>query len=116
MGFLSLSPESLHQITILFSDRGLPASYRHMLGFGSHTYDVGVLELDRNPDNYHAEVDGDTPHMHADPASVGIGVRLNLTEFVSLNPEIAHQVAGTATDQKNREHETRFLMSLVARF
>jgi catalase len=36
--FWSLSPESLHQVTILFSDRGLPASYRHMHGFGSHTY------------------------------------------------------------------------------
>jgi catalase len=36
--FWSLSPESLHQITILFSDRGLPRSYRHMHGFGSHTY------------------------------------------------------------------------------
>jgi len=38
--FWSLSPESLHQVTILMSDRGLPASYRHMHGFGSHTYGV----------------------------------------------------------------------------
>jgi catalase len=36
--FWSLSPESLHQVTILFSDRGLPKSYRHVNGFGSHTY------------------------------------------------------------------------------
>jgi len=36
--FWSLSPESLHQVTILFSDRGVPKSYRHMHGFGSHTY------------------------------------------------------------------------------
>jgi catalase len=36
--FWSLSPESLHQVTILFSDRGLPRSYRHMHGFSSHTY------------------------------------------------------------------------------
>jgi catalase len=35
--FLSLNPELLHQITILFSDRGLPASYRHINGYGSHT-------------------------------------------------------------------------------
>ena len=35
--FWSLSPESLHQITILFSDRGLPRSYRHMNGYASHT-------------------------------------------------------------------------------
>ncbi len=36
--FWSLSPESLHQVTILFSDRGVPFSYRHMNGYGSHTY------------------------------------------------------------------------------
>ncbi|HFB97972.1 MAG TPA: catalase, partial [Bryobacterales bacterium] len=36
--FWSLSPESLHQVTILFSDRGIPASYRNMNGYGSHTY------------------------------------------------------------------------------
>jgi catalase len=36
--FWSLSPESLHQVTILMSDRGLPQSYRNMNGFGSHTY------------------------------------------------------------------------------
>jgi catalase len=36
--FWSLSPESLHQVTILFSDRGLPKNFRQMHGFGSHTY------------------------------------------------------------------------------
>jgi catalase len=36
--FWSLSPESLHQVTILMSDRGLPQSPRFMHGFGSHTF------------------------------------------------------------------------------
>ena len=36
--FLSLTPESLHQVTILFSDRGTPKSYRHMNGYSSHTF------------------------------------------------------------------------------
>jgi catalase len=36
--YWSYSPESLHQITWLFGDRGIPASYRHMNGYGSHTY------------------------------------------------------------------------------
>lgn len=31
-------PEALHQITVVMSDRGIPASYRHMHGFGSHTF------------------------------------------------------------------------------
>jgi catalase len=36
--YWSLSPESLHQVTTLFSDRGLPQGYRFLHGFGSHTY------------------------------------------------------------------------------
>lgn len=36
--FWSRHPESMHQIMILFSDRGIPASLRHMNGYGSHTY------------------------------------------------------------------------------
>jgi catalase len=36
--FWSLSPESLHQVTILMSDRGLPQGMRHQHGFGSHTF------------------------------------------------------------------------------
>jgi len=36
--FWSKSPESLHQITTLFSNRGTPDGYRHMHGYGSHTY------------------------------------------------------------------------------
>lgn len=36
--FWSLSPESLHQVMILMSDRGIPKGFRHMHGFSSHTY------------------------------------------------------------------------------
>jgi catalase len=36
--FWSLNPESLHQVTTLMTDRGTPYSYRHMHGFGSHTF------------------------------------------------------------------------------
>lgn len=38
--FWTMLPEALHQITIVMSDRGIPASYRHMHGFGSHTYSL----------------------------------------------------------------------------
>src|SRR5882724_192314 len=38
--FWSLSPESLHQVTILMSERGLPRSLRHINGYGSHTYSL----------------------------------------------------------------------------
>ena len=36
--FWTLLPEALHQVTITMSPRGIPYSYRHMHGFGSHTY------------------------------------------------------------------------------
>ncbi len=36
--FLSLTPESIHQVTILFSDRGTPKSYRYMNGYSGHTF------------------------------------------------------------------------------
>ena len=36
--FWTLSPESAHQVTILMSDRGIPATWRHMNGYSSHTY------------------------------------------------------------------------------
>src|SRR6266850_2400230 len=67
--FWSLLPEALHQVTIVMSDRGIPKSFRHMHLFGSHTFDmtkvwpkaeyplieVGVMELNRYPDNFFAE-------------------------------------------------------------
>ncbi len=36
--FWTLLPEALHQITVVVSDRGIPKTYRHMHGFGSHTF------------------------------------------------------------------------------
>ena len=36
--FLSLTPESIHQVTILFSDRGTPRTFRNMNGYSSHTF------------------------------------------------------------------------------
>lgn len=38
--FWASNPQSLHQMTILMSDRGIPQSYRHMNGYGSHTLSV----------------------------------------------------------------------------
>ena len=36
--FISLRPETTHQVSFLFSDRGTPNGYRHMNGYGSHTF------------------------------------------------------------------------------
>lgn len=51
--FWSLSPESLHQVTILFSDRGTPRSHRFMNGYSSHTYSWINSEGERHWIKYH---------------------------------------------------------------
>jgi catalase len=51
--FWSLSPESLHQVTILMSDRGLPQSFRHINGYGSHTYSLINAKNERHWVKFH---------------------------------------------------------------
>ncbi len=51
--FWSLSPESLHQVTILFSDRGTPRSHRFMNGYSSHAYSWINSEGERYWIKYH---------------------------------------------------------------
>lgn len=51
--FWSKSPESLHQVTILFSDRGIPRNYRTMHGYGSHTYSLVNARGERHWVKFH---------------------------------------------------------------
>ncbi len=55
--FWSLTPESMHQVTILFSDRGTPATYRHMNGYSSHTFKWYNAEGDYFWVQYHFKTD-----------------------------------------------------------
>ena len=45
--FWTLLPEALHQVTIVMSERGIPRSFRHMHGFGSHTYSMISADNER---------------------------------------------------------------------
>ena len=51
--FWTLLPEALHQVTITMSPRGIPESYRHMHGFGSHTYSFYNAENKRTWVKFH---------------------------------------------------------------
>src|SRR5260370_12615444 len=51
--FWSLSPASLHQVTILMSDRGLPQSPRFMNRYGSPTFSVMTTQEHRDPVKSH---------------------------------------------------------------
>ena len=52
----SLLPESLHQVTITMSERGIPASYRHMHGYGSHTFSLINADGQRHWVKFHHRV------------------------------------------------------------
>ncbi len=45
--FITLRPETAHQVSFLFSDRGTPDGYRKMNGYGSHTFKL--VNKDGNP-------------------------------------------------------------------
>jgi catalase len=51
--FWTLLPEALHQVTIVMSDRGIPKSFRHMHGFGSHTFSLINAENKRTWVKFH---------------------------------------------------------------
>jgi catalase len=55
--FFSHSPETTHQFIWLFGDRGIPASYRHMNGYGSHTYQWVNAEGERFWVKFHFKTD-----------------------------------------------------------
>jgi len=51
--FWTLLPEALHQVTIVMGDRGLPDGYRHMHGFGSHTFSLINADRERHWVKFH---------------------------------------------------------------
>lgn len=67
--FWSHSPEAIHQVTWLFGDRGIPASYRHMDGFGSHTYQWVNAEGEAFWVKYHFKTDQGIRNLTAEAAA-----------------------------------------------
>ncbi len=69
--FWSLSPESLHQLTILFSDRGCPVSPRFMNGYGSHTFSFISAGGERHWVKFHFKtLQGHKHYTNAESADV----------------------------------------------
>lgn len=61
--FWSLSPESLHQVTILMSDRGIPTTPMHMNGYGSHTYSFWNADGERFWVKFHFKTQQGHQHL-----------------------------------------------------
>ena len=72
--FFSLSPETMHQLTILFSDRGTPRSHRHMDGFGSHTFSWINAANERFWVKYHFKTRQGIENFTAEQATVMGGI------------------------------------------
>jgi len=66
--FLSNNPSSAHQVTYLFGSRGIPDGYRHMNGYGSHTYKWVNTAGEEFFVKYHFIVEGGTKNLKADAA------------------------------------------------
>jgi catalase len=78
--FWSLSPESLHQVTILFSDRGLPTDVRHIDGFGSHTFSFVNADGERFWVKFHFKTRQGHRHFTNEEAETIVGKTREFTQ------------------------------------
>ncbi|MGN6388590.1 MAG: catalase [Burkholderiaceae bacterium] len=88
--FWSLSPEALHQITILFSDRGTPDGYRFMNGYGSHTFSFWNKDDERFWVKFHFKSMQGIRNLTPDEA----------TRIAGENPDYAQQDLFNAIESK----------------
>ena len=54
--FITLRPETTHQVCFLFSDRGIPDGYQHMNGYGSHTFKMVNVKEEAVYCKFHVKV------------------------------------------------------------
>jgi catalase len=78
--FWSLSPESLHQVTILFSDRGLPVGVRNMHGFGSHTFSFINAQMERFWVKFHYVTHQGNKYFTNEEAATVVGLTRESTQ------------------------------------
>ncbi|MGV8878388.1 MAG: catalase [Sphingobacteriaceae bacterium] len=71
--FWTSLPEALHQITIVMSDRGIPKSYRHMHGFGSHTFSFYNADNTRNWVKFHFRTQQGIENLSNEEAIEAVG-------------------------------------------
>ncbi|MBX9567332.1 MAG: catalase [Candidatus Obscuribacterales bacterium] len=83
--FFSHSPELMHQFTILHGDRGIPYSYRHMDGFGSHTFQWLNADGEAFWVKYHIKTDQGIKNLTAEEAKKIAGENPNFHHLDLLN-------------------------------
>ena len=71
--FWTLLPEALHQVTVVMSDRGIPASYRTMNGYGSHTFSMINAQNERFWVKFHFKTQQGIKNLTDEEAEAIIG-------------------------------------------
>ncbi|MCX6575069.1 MAG: catalase, partial [Candidatus Aminicenantes bacterium] len=71
--FWTSLPEALHQVTIVMSDRGIPYSYRHMHGFGSHTFSFINAKKERYWVKFHFKTQQGIKNLSDEEAAAIVG-------------------------------------------
>lgn len=71
--FWTLLPEALHQVTIVMSDRGIPATYRNMHGFGSHTFSLINAKNERHWVKFHLLTQQGIRNLTDEEAEAAVG-------------------------------------------
>ena len=87
--FWGLNPEALHQIMFLFSDRGTPYGFRHMHGFGSHTFSFINAANERHWVKFHFKTAQGIKNFTDEQA----------TEMKGLDPDFAQRDLVEAIDK-----------------
>ncbi|QDP85042.1 catalase [Chryseobacterium sp. SNU WT5] len=101
--FWSLNPESLHQVLILMSDRGTPYGYRHMHGFGSHTYSMINSDNERVWVKFHFKTKQGIKNFNQDEA----------TKMKGVNPDFAQEDLMSALEEKDFPKWTLYIQVMT---
>ena len=89
--YWSLSPENMHQVTILFSDRGIPDGFRHMNGYGSHTFSLWNKDGERFWVKFHFKTDQGIKNLSVEHAN----------KLAAENPDYSGEDLFMAIEEKN---------------
>ncbi|MBC8082990.1 MAG: catalase, partial [Hymenobacter sp.] len=101
--YWSLNPESLHQVTILMSDRGTPYGYRHMHGYGSHTFSLINAANERTWVKFHFHTQQGIKNFTSTDA----------TRMKGEDPDFAQHDLVDAIDNGNFPRWTMFLQTMT---
>ncbi|GFO01647.1 catalase [Plakobranchus ocellatus] len=101
--FISLRPETTHQVSFLFSDRGTPDGYRHMNGYGSHTFKLVNKDGKAFYTKFHCKTDQGIKNLMADKAG----------DLAGSDPDYAQRDLYNAIDDGNFPTWTMYIQIMT---